>query len=221
MNKELAFLSLDFRLLKPYRKTLFILPILGLVIGFWFDSTLTMLSAFMMMVLILVMPYPFAISEKNGLDTLYGTLALERKTVVIGRYFFALALLIVTMIITIILALLLSLINMAEFDFQEVLLTISLLSGIFFVITAIQYPIYFKFGYNRTRLVPMLTGVGILLLIRLLAELNTRLGWDVEGYDWDAFFTSFWGCVLPVLLGLGLLALSCAISCRIYTKRDI
>jgi hypothetical protein len=34
--------------------------------------------------------YPFAVGEKNGIDSLYIFLGINRETVVIGRYLYAL-----------------------------------------------------------------------------------------------------------------------------------
>jgi hypothetical protein len=74
MNKALAFAALDFRLIKPYIKSMLLFPVLGVILSISLKSTYSGnvfhggAAAHDIL--------PLTIGEKNGLDILYGTLPL-------------------------------------------------------------------------------------------------------------------------------------------------
>lgn len=222
MNKTFSFVALDFRLIKPYRISILLLLILGIVMGGWAKSVST-LSSYFMVSLMLIVSYPFSISDKNGLDTLYSTLALKRKTVVIGRYLFVLILEVIFIILAFICSLALSIVTKTEFILSEMLFILSMLSCIFSLVIAIQYPIYFKYGYNKAKILSL---VPLFIVFLAIIQLPTLAKLFNFNFSWDTIITiimknTFLIYIVPVVLGLILLAFSCSMSCKIYTKRDL
>lgn len=222
MNKTLSFVGLDFNLIKPYKISILFLLGLGIAMGFGFKSTSTLASYFMMS-LMLIMSYPFSVGDKNGLDTLYGTLSLSRRTIVIGRYLFVLILEVTFAALALFCSWILSIVISAEFILINELFTLSLLSGAFSLIVAIQYPIYFKYGYNKAKIIALIPLFIVFLAVIQLPTLAKLFDWN---FTWDSLLTNIMGnpflmYVVPIVAGLVLLVLSCSISCGIYAKRDI
>lgn len=222
MNKTLSFVRLDFNLIKPYATGILCLLVLGIAMGFGFKSTSTLASYFMMS-LMLIMSYPFAVGDKNGLDTLYGTLSLSKKNIVTGRYLFVLMLEIICVVLAFFCSWILSIVISTEFILANELFTLSLLSGVFSLIVSIQYPIYFKYGYNKAKILALIPLFIVFITIIQLPTLAKLFNWD---FTWDTLLTNTMGnpflmYVAPVVAGLVILFLSCLISSHIYAKRDI
>ena len=222
MNRVLSFVALDFRLIKPYVKSILFLLILGIGMGFGFKSVTT-LSTFFMMSLVLVLPYPFTISEKNGLDMLYSTLSLNRTTVVKGRYLFALALGVLYVVTTFLCSVVLARIIGAEFIVGETATVLCVLSSVFFVIVALQYPIYFKYGYTKARFLalgPMfIVFLGVIMVPTIASLFNHDFSWESVLLNLPE--NPLLVCVIAVVVGLVILGLSCVLSGRVYEKKDI
>lgn len=222
MSKALSFVALDFRLIKPFGKSFLVLVVMSVAMGFGFKSTET-LSAFFMMSLMLTMSYPFTISEKNGLDILYGTLSLSRRTMVLGRYLFVLALEVLCVLMVFVCAFSLSKVVGIPFVFAEMAMSLCLLSGIFSMVVAVQYPIYFKYGYTKARFLAM---APLLLVFFAVIQLPTFAKLFNWGMSWEGIFAGMMNSpwtmyAMPVAIGLVCLGLSCLLSCRIYVKRDL
>jgi hypothetical protein len=105
----------------------------------------------------LFVSYPFAIGEKNGLDALYVTLSVNRKTVVLGRYLFVLALNLCAVLGSFVCA------SFGLFAARSAGLfesgwgggdSFSLIAAfvsLMIVIQIIQLPIFFKVGYTKAK----------------------------------------------------------------------
>ena len=222
MNKALSFIGLDYRLLKPYSSSVLLLVALGVGMGYFFKSANTLASYFMMS-LMLMMSYPFAITEKNGLDMLYGTLSLDRKTVVTGRYLFALTLELLCGVSAIVFAWLLSKVIGAPFVLEEIIVTLCILSGIFSFIVAVQFPIYFKLGYSKAKfmaLIPMAIIFPVAVKLKDIAKLfNLDISWDNLSTILEENYVAV--SLAPVIIGLMLILLSSLLSRAIYAGKDM
>lgn len=222
MNKILSFIKLDMRLIKPYMKSVLILFCAGIFMGVMFKSGETLSSYFMVM-LILIMSYPFAVIEKNNLNVLYGTLSMDRKTVVIGRYLFAFLFAAVGAVLAFFCSWILTAAFRQEFDIGVNIFTVCLTFALFSLVVGLQYPIYFKLGYCKAKaaaLVPLFIVFGIFLMIPTLSNL---LNWDISlsgmfesiiKYPTAMSIVFFFG-------GLLLLGISCFVSFKLYQKKDI
>jgi hypothetical protein len=220
MNKSIAFAVLDWNLLKPYAKGMLIVLLLGVFMGVALDSP-SMFSTFIIVQLMLVMTYPFSIGEKNGLDTLYGTLSLSRKNIVAGRYLFALVCEAVFLAAAVAGSWLLFKAFGGEFVIQNEIANACLMSCLFSLVSALQFPVYFKLGYTKAKVIAlaplMIVSMGLLqlpVLSKMFAFPFTSLAEHFTGNPLLRY-------VAPVVLGLAFMAASYQISCGIYTKRDM
>lgn len=213
---------MDLRLVNSYKKSLIFLFGLGAVMGYSLKSSV-MLSSYFMVGVMLVMSYPFSVGEKNGMDILYGTLPLSRKDIVTGRYLFVIAVEAVCAALTLLCSRLLALAIGTEYILADELFAMSLLTGVFFLVVALQYPLFFKFGYNKARIIALTPMIIIFLAVTQLRTLAELFGWNISLDGLLAFIegSRFFMYAAPVLSGLVLLALSCLISRRIYEKREM
>lgn len=136
-----------------------------------------------MMIATLFSGYPFALSEKNNLDSLYTTLAVERKTVVQGRYIFTLLLNLCAVLFSFILATV-GLLIAKGFGFslgangEGYVVTVLILSALFLCVQSIQLPVYFKLGYTKARvlsIVPFAVLMAGYMAFMTLSNINTQL----------------------------------------------
>lgn len=221
MNKTMSFVRLDFYALKPYKRSLLILILIGLGMGAALRS-LAVLSSIFMVGQVLVMAYPFAIGEKNGTDTLYATLSLRRGSVVKGRYTFVVLIELIGILVILLASAVFSAFFSVDMAMQELLASVCLLSFIASLTVAFQYPLYFKLGYAKAK---AFTYIPLMLISAAIGVLPS-LAEEMPNVDIDALLNFASGHPLllyaaPVLSGWALLAVSCAISYRVYGKRDL
>lgn len=222
MGKVPAFVALELRILKPYFKSYAVILLMAVAFGFVFKSN-GILIAILGAGLMLVTSYPFAIMENNDLDYLYHTLSVNRKTIVAGRYLSLLVIALTLDIAMVFLVVLFDALIGSEMPLQENILSICILSAIFFLVAAYQYPIYFKFGYNKSRMIAM---GPLFLVFFLLPQLPALLAYFNIDLSLDLFYTSALAnpvmlCALPLLIGLLALLLSGCISYRLYRNMDL
>ncbi len=222
MNKLIAFAGLDFKLLRAYKISILVLLIWGVGMGFTMNSV-NSVPSYMMVALMLCMSYPFAVGEKNGLETLYATLSLNRKTVVIGRYLFVFTMEVITMAFAVLSTWAAAMVLNEEFVLTESLLILFVSSGIFSMIVAIQYPIYFKMGYNKAKFVALIPLVMILIIVLQIQKLLEFMKWDISLNDLltKAMENQVLTYAVMVLGGLLILSLSCFVSYKFYCKKDV
>lgn len=222
MSKIISFMRLDFYTLKPYRKILFIYILIGGLVGFITKSFNAVFCTFMI-ALIMLMTFPFSIGEKNGMDTLYSTLSLKRKNVVIGRYGFVVCMELIFIIFSSILSTVISKLFPLNINNQEIIFTLSVMSMVFSLIVSLQYPFYFKLGYNKAKAFAYIPLLIIFTAIGFLPNIIKSTSVTMYANSiWDSISTRpliLYG--LPFTLGILFLALSCLVSCKFYIKRDI
>jgi hypothetical protein len=111
--------------------------------------------------------YPFAVSEKAGLDSLYPTLSLSKKQVVSGRYLFIFLFDISTVTFAYISAALGKLLsqifghNISNYGISWEFLAVS---SAFIIIQLIQIPFYFKFSYSKAKFMTVIPFAAIFAL---------------------------------------------------------
>jgi len=94
---------------------------------------------------------PFAADERGRLDTLYSTLPVSRRSVVVGRYLALLAVYAVVAVLATVVAIVVPLVRGEEVDYS-VLLPVNLVSLVIFsVALAVQLPFFFSLGFTRAR----------------------------------------------------------------------
>lgn len=209
-------IKLDYISIKPYftLKNLLIMTVLAFVNTKLMNSP-SMIISITMIFAMLFSSYPFLIGENSGIDGLYRIFGINPKDVVIGRFTLAGLIYIATSIIGIIYYILLTLVSDLVFT-KEIFLFILTNFLVYGLITSIQYPIFFKYGYTKAKTFAFLP----IFIIGILGMLG---GFLIE--DLDSVF-NFIDSHIELFLGISILVviiiilLSIIISIKFYKRRD-
>jgi ABC-type transport system involved in multi-copper enzyme maturation permease subunit len=231
MKAILAVFRLDCHTIRQYCscKQFAIVAAMLLFLALCFRSGFTVTGLVMVYGLFYAM-YPFAIGEKNQLDVLYATLPVSRREIVLGRYLFALAAHLIAAAVAF-LAL-----TAVDFFVREEgsslffavgtgdslpgnLVVLGVCFCLYTLITAIQFPVFFRVGYLKARVFSLLAvafvcavAVGSFVLLADI-PLMENFAARIRGYP---------GLILlgAVLLWGGIQAVSVHVSARWYEKRS-
>lgn len=223
MSRTLSFARLDYLTIKPYL-TLKSIALLLIVIAFVSFGTgeSSMLIGMLMMYGTIYASYPFAVGEKNGIDTLYATLPLKKGNIVAGRYIFAIFLNISTGAIAFAVSAILMPVLKKGFNWKEILITVLICLFIFSVLEAIQLPIYFKLGYAKAKFLaylPLAVFPAAVIAISVVAGKENSLEFLNNVFLWaegNVLFT----VTIAVALWMLLLLSSGLLSYRFYKSRQ-
>jgi hypothetical protein len=155
MSKLRAFVHLDFVTVKPYFTGKNLLVYMGI------SAFLTIMSANLasgvgigIMLGTLFISYPFVLAEKSNMDALYTALSVSRKTVVLGRYIFTLAINLCGIAFSLIfvsISLIASKIFEFEINSNGTFNGFIILASVFTFVQIIQLPLFFKLGYAKAK----------------------------------------------------------------------
>jgi ABC-type transport system involved in multi-copper enzyme maturation permease subunit len=190
-------------------------------IGFGTGSTATSIGLLLMYGLIYT-TYPFAVGDKNGIDTLYATLPIKKSDVVLGRYLFAVAWNFFIALIAIAVSLVLVTVTSMQMSNIEIVASVFAMFFVFTFIGAIQLPIYFKFGYAKAKFLAYLPLAGFPAAVAVVTALpgeEKAIAWFTEMFLWVeanvylaiAVAIVFWALIMVV---------SCGISYLCYRNRE-
>ena len=118
----------------------------------------------------------FVIQEKNNLNRFYGSVSVELKDIVLGRYIFAFSNYAISLVTVIVVSLIVSLFRDMFIDVSNILLGFSLSLLIFSIITGIQMPLFFKLGYTKAKIwavVPFLVVMLLVIIPSFITVLST------------------------------------------------
>ena len=153
----------------------------------------------------------FSYDEYNNWDAYAITLPGGRKSIVKSKYIASLFLTLLSAVITVLLNYLISVINNTAVNE----LISSLLGSIcaIVIIQSIMYPLIFKFGMEKGRIVLFIlvfVMVGVITLLKNTIKIPTIL---------VVLFNDYWFIVIPIILVISLL-ISYKISEKIYLKKE-
>ncbi len=221
MSRTLSFVKLDFITIKPYItvKNMIIFAAVALVMIITSGEGVTAIGMTMVFGTLYV-SYPFAVGEKNGIDSLYATLSLTRRTVVFGRYLFALIVDLCAGLVSLLISFIILTAMQKEFNLQESLIVALVVFIIFSILQAFQLPLYFKLGYAKAKFAAYLPFVGfplaIFLFTGMLRSKTQSLAFILE---WAAANT-----LISYLMGIAIWSVIMIISYHaalaFYKKRD-
>lgn len=223
MHRTLTFARLDYLTVKPYLtvKNLILFTVVFAFIGFGTGEPYASIGMMMMYGLIYA-TYPFAVGDKNGIDTLYATIPVTKKDIVVGRYVFVLLWQLMISAVAFAVSLALTAAQGRALAFVELIAAIIVCFLIFTFFGAIQLPFYFKLGYAKAKFFAYLPLAAFPAAVAALVALTDR----------DQFLSALYGIfswaeanviltvVMILLLWLALMAASCAVSYRFYRKRE-
>jgi len=155
----------------------------------------------------------FAVYDKNNLEKLYGILPLKKSEVVIGRYLFALCIIVINGIIAAIVAFVVSRLTHRPTGLAESLTYLSVGFAYACFTVAVIFPLYFKFSYSK---VYVLSNLPFYVIFIIAFDLTRRTNLLAQADPAAQHLAS--NLTLPAIgfgLGLIFLALSCLLSCAL------
>lgn len=221
MKQYLDFVKLDLITIKPY-VTLKNFLIFGLSTVFMIYGTKTSVTALgiLMGFGTLYITYPFAVGEKNGIDSLYIILGIKRNTVILGRYLYALVIDFAFCIFGFLVTYLVSTIMSYSFNIIESLTVLAFLLLFITFSQFIQLPIYFKNGYSKARLSAYVPFLIIPVVVVFFGQLYPNYTQQFDSVlAWLALYP-----LIPLLIIIGIwiigLMTSIHLSQKYYQKRE-
>jgi len=226
----LNMIKLDWLGMKVYQKRIVIIPLAIALYGFFSAAILIPFMAFMMLSFSV---NPFAVEEKGKLDNLYLTLPVARQTIVNARFVLSLIMQLAGFILgtaaTVIYSAALygktifgTYTFKADFDTMLLIICASLL---FYAIMNLSiFPILFKIGYAKGKALGFYIPIGAVtaavVVLYMVWFLNEGFGiWLLLVLEW-AFANTVWVAVMMLAAAVLILALSYALSQRVYAKRE-
>ncbi len=164
MIGSLRMTKLDFVTMKSQYTMYLILAIIVLLFAIM-GSSVTVLCFTCSWFVALISSNIFAIQEKNNLNRLYGSLSVNLKDIVLGRYISICLNYIISFLVIFVLYSGFALFQNKEMNLQEVLLGFSLSFLIFSVIVGIQMPVFFKMGYTKAKVWSLVPFVAVMSLV--------------------------------------------------------
>lgn len=161
---------MDFALIKPYIKVICFTMLLPAAFAAINRSLLTGV-AFAMCFIAMTTGYTFSITEKNGMERLYGILPVKKSEMVIGRYLFILALGAIALAVSIIIQPIVLRLMGERVETQDI--AGAAMAGLFMfaLYTVFQIPGYYKFGSIKGRIFMYIPVAGFLAALFLIPEI--------------------------------------------------
>lgn len=138
---------LDVRTVAPYRRQLLLTPLL--VVAIMFNRPEVLVPGLILLCASTTAGYPFQVSDRADLETLYAVLPLTRRSLLLGHYLWALAIFAVTAGLGTPAALILARQQHISFSGHTVATIVSLSWAAFAMAVSIQFPLFVRFGYTR------------------------------------------------------------------------
>lgn len=212
MNNILKSIRLDHDIMKSRYPMFLIAYILGIFLA------VISKTPFFGALVIMIISAPltgqyFSIYEKNNLEKLYGVLPLRKSEIVIGRYIYALCIVIINGITAAILAYIISFLTNKGISNTE---SLTYLSAAFFYVClmiAVIFPLYFKFSFSKVYVFSNLPFYLIFIItFAFMRKTNVLKQASPAVQNLTSNLTI---AVIGLGLGLILLALSCLLSCAL------
>ncbi|ATW23498.1 acyltransferase family protein [Candidatus Formimonas warabiya] len=160
----------------------------------------------------------FSIYEKNNLEKLYGVLPLRKSEVVIGRYIYALCVIVINGIIAVLIAYIISFLTNKGMSSAE---SLTYLSAAFFYVClmiAVIFPLYFKFPFSKVYVFSNLPFYLIFIITFAFTRKTNVL--QHTGPVVQSLASNFIIVAIGFGLGLVLLALSSFLSCALVERNQ-
>ena len=216
MNEILKAARLDFSLVRPYMKTMLFIMAFPVVFAAMNRSLLNGIS-FGMCFVSMTAVYTFSISEKNGMERLYGILPISKKHMVIGRYLYTCTIGLLTLTISLVVQpMVLYALGVAV---SSVDIIAAAITGIilFSLYTVFLLPGFYKYGAIKGRLF-MLFPIAVYLVILTLAS--------IFGFTGNPVLSEIVGSplifvIIVLLICIMAFLLSVVVSIRILQNKEV
>lgn len=171
MNDTLKATRLDFSLIRPYMKNICLTMVIPAAFVILNRSLLTGVS-FAMCLLAMTAGYTFSISEKNGMDRLYGILPISKKDLILGRYLYTCLMGLLGILFSIIVHPLILKALGETIQLFDICLATVLGIFMFTLYTVFQLPGYYKYGPINGRIFMYIPVVGYLAILLFISKLD-------------------------------------------------
>lgn len=196
MSAVVAMARVDLLSSRPYLRQGLLLIVAAGFLGLTMNDPVIVVPM-MAVYAVLISAYPFAIADKNDLDTLYAVVPVRRSAQIAGRYLYALVLFLLAGAAGLVLLVATALVRGAELpSLSEGGILVAVCFAGYAVMVGLQYPVYVVFGYMRARLFAMLP---FAMLMAAGMAFQSRFADLTPPPAWTA---------LPILVGGGLLVLA-------------
>ena len=204
----LGLIKKDFLIIKNNLKLIIVMLMVFFIMALGGQFNISFIPTFIIVMLFIS---TFSYDEYNNWDAYAITLPGGRKSIVKSKYIASLFLTLLSAVITVLLNYLISVINNTAVNE----LISSLLGSIcaIVIIQSIMYPLIFKFGMEKGRIVLFIlvfVMVGVISLLKNIIKIPTIL---------VVLFNNYWFIVIPIILVISLL-ISYKISEKIYLKKE-
>lgn len=219
MEKVCKFAKLDLFMVKPYLKRYMLLLFAVSIPVIITTKNIYMMSFIAMFYGVIMVSYPFALSEKNNIENFYGTLSLKKRNIVNGRYIFTLGTMIFFTILSYIIMIVGNVILKQGLEYSELLFV--LVTGFFMslILVSLQLPAYFKLGYTKGKIftyVPFFViAIGVSLLGSLMRESTEKFKAIAAYIENNPVMVR----IFLILCGLLIFEISNIVSQRLYINR--
>ena len=219
MEKVCKFAKLDLFMVKPYLKKYMLLLFAVSIPVIITTKNIYMMSFIAMFYGVIMVSYPFALSEKNNIENFYGTLSLKKRNIVNGRYIFTLGTMIFFTILSYIIMIVGNVILKQGLEYSELLFV--LVTGFFMslILVSLQLLAYFKLGYTKGKIftyVPFFViAIGVPLLGSLMGESTEKFKAIAAYIENNPVMVS----IFLILCGLLIFEISNIVSQRLYINR--
>ena len=226
MSKILKFMVMDSISVKTEIKPMQgILVVLLSVFGYFSMGIYGIVLGLVPLINLLIMA-AFAMGD-NGLDSLYVTLFISRKTVVAGRYIYILALKFLIVGIYFVAVAVAS--SILGYDLSATSL-LAMIMGMFIMtslINSITIPFMFKVGFRQAKsvinMIPLVM-MGVIILVMRLAPgesyaIIENMSGGISGFIFGA--NAFVSVFAVILLWAAVMMASCLVALKFYSKRSL
>ena len=217
MTRLRAQVAMELWVLRPYARQFVILLAMGLLFVFLLDTVLP----FVMMMALLTASYGFSLTDRANLEALFATLPSPRRNVVLARYGVATGILLAAGLAGLAIDAAAATARQQTWSAAPAVTVLASTFAVAALVTAVQFPFFFALGYTRARIVIYATIAGAGAVIGFFTLTVTKASIPL---DWLAAMANApTSAVIPggLLAGLGMLAVSAAISVRIYARKDL
>jgi hypothetical protein len=218
MTGTVAALRLDVWTVRPYRRQLVILVGAMAIVGVASGSPAALIIVAAVYVSF-VSSYPFAIGDKNDLETLQATLPVRRTQLIAARYILTLLVWVVMTLVALGLGIVVATMHDEPGDpglvWGEIIASIAVSAVMFATLVGLQLPVFYAIGYARARLVAY---VPIMAVAGGMSAAGALVGDDVIMRLRDLAPPPTW---VAVPLVCAVLVASALVSARLDARRRL
>lgn len=218
MNDIKKIIKLDYFSIRPYFTIKNMVIFVGLSI-FYSYLAKNPTATFSMPILftLIFSGYPFLVGDEAGIDSLYRVFGIKRENVVYGRYIFTFLLSAFCVIVGVGLYIITSLIFKYNAEINGFKNYIFVSFFIILFVVAIQYPLYFKYGYTKAKTLAIIPFILFAILVSLLSYFKEGIMGIIMKIDnYNTIYITIVAFILVMLVSF----VSIIISKKIYRKRD-